>query len=272
MDISASVGAWERGAHNLKADVITVQTLLTTAARRLARPAVDPHGIDGGIARPPKASATVAAIKAFQVLSGLAPTGLIAVQSQDWQHLLMAAGGVDGRVDSGGVADDECFPLPILPKADWSQAPRAYASNRSSGARAHAGCDLYAPIGTTVHAVRAGVVIRDPYTFYAETDALEIDHGRFVIRYGEIQPGSPLRKGEKVSAGQFIAKVGRLVGVSVPSAMLHLEMYAGSASGRLTVSEDESARRADGVPFLRRADLIDPTPYLDKWKLHLPKA
>ena len=76
MDISASVGAWERGAHNLKADVITVQTLLTGAARRLGRPVLDPQGIDGGIARPPKDSATVAAIKAFQLLSDLAPSGL----------------------------------------------------------------------------------------------------------------------------------------------------------------------------------------------------
>ncbi|WP_374479595.1 peptidoglycan DD-metalloendopeptidase family protein [Zoogloea sp.] len=268
MDISASVGAWERGAHNLKADVITVQTLLAGAARRLGKSALDPQGIDGGIARPPKDSATVAAIKAFQLLSGLAPTGLIAVQSQDWQHLLMAAGGVDGA----GVASEESFPLATLPKMDWTQAPRAYGSNRSSGARAHAGCDLYAPIGTSIHAVRAGVVVRDPYAFYAETDALEIDHGDFLIRYGEIQPGSPLRKGDRVIAGQFIAKVGRLVGVSVPSAMLHLEMYSGKADGRLTVAEDVSARRADGVPFLRRADLIDPTPYLDKWKQNLPKA
>lgn len=269
MDISASVGAWERGAQNHKDDVITVQTLLTGAAGRLAQPAIDPKGIDGGIARPPKDSATVAAIKAFQILSNLAPTGLIAVQSQDWQHLLLAAGGVDG---GGGASDEAYFPLPILPRADWIQAPRAYGSNRSSGARAHAGCDLYAPIGTTVHAVRAGVVVRDPYAFYAGTDALEIDHGDFLIRYGEIQPGSPLRSGDRVSAGQFIAKVGHLVGISVPSAMLHLEMYSGKADGRLTVAENESARRADGVPFLRRADLIDPTPHLDKWKLHLPKA
>lgn len=270
MDISASVGAWERGAQNHKDDVITVQTLLTAAARWLVKPVVDPKGIDGGIARPPKESATVAAIKAFQFLSGLAPSGLIAVQSQDWQHLLLAAAaGLDG---GSTTADEAYFPLPILPRADWIQPPRAYGSNRSSGARAHAGCDLYAPIGTTVHAVCAGVVVRDPYAFYAETDALEIDHGDFLIRYGEIQPGSPLRKGERVAAGQFIAKVGHLVGVSVPSAMLHLEMYAGTASGRLTVGEDESARRADGIPFLRRADLIDPTPYLDKWKLHLPKA
>lgn len=269
MDISASVGAWERGAQNHKDDVTAVQALLTSTARRLGKPEADPKGIDGGIARPPKSSATVAAIKAFQILSGLAPTGLIAVQSQDWQHLLLAAGDTDGR---GAESDEACFPLPILPKADWVQAPRAYGSNRSSGARAHAGCDLYAPIGTPIHAVRAGVVVRDPYAFYAETDALEIDHGDFLIRYGEIQPGSPLRKGDRVIAGQFIAKVGRLVGVSVPSAMLHLEMYAGTASGRLTVAENESARRTDGVPFLRRADLIDPTPYLDKWKLHLPKA
>ena len=72
-----------------------------------------------------------------------------------------------------------------------------------------------------------------------------------------------------VERGQVIARVGLLVGILVPSAMLHLEMYDGSASGPLTAPESVSARRADGVPFLRRADLMDPTPFLNVWRTRL---
>jgi murein DD-endopeptidase MepM/ murein hydrolase activator NlpD len=90
-----------------------------------------------------------------------------------------------------------------------------------------------------------------------------------VIRYGEIKPDCTLRKGEQVKAGQVIARVGLLVGIQVPSAMLHIEMYDGSASAPLTAPESASARRADGVPFLRRADLIDPTPFLNTWRTRL---
>ena len=76
--------------------------------------------------------------------------------------------------------------------------------------------------------------------------------------------------GDTVKIGQPIAKVGLLVGIGVPSAMLHLEMYKGDASGPLSQkSAEHSARRGDGVPFMRRADLIDPTPFLNDWKTRL---
>ena len=91
-----------------------------------------------------------------------------------------------------------------------------------------------------------------------------------MLRYGEIKPGCTLRKGDTVKIGQPIAKVGLLIGINVPSAMLHLEMYRGDASGSLSQkSADTSAKRRDGVPFMRRADLIDPTPFLNDWKTRL---
>ena len=64
--ISDSVGRWEKNARNLPADVETVQRLLETAAQKLQAPQLDPKGIDGKIAQPPRKSNTVAAIEAFQ--------------------------------------------------------------------------------------------------------------------------------------------------------------------------------------------------------------
>ena len=64
--ISNSVGRWEKNARNLSADVKTVQRLLETAAQKLHAPELDPKGVDGLIAQPPRKSNTVAAIEAFQ--------------------------------------------------------------------------------------------------------------------------------------------------------------------------------------------------------------
>lgn len=267
MGISASVGAWEKGARNLKDDVVTVQKLLTRAAGQLGQPALDPRGIDGGIAKPPTRSDTVKAIKAFQILVGIGPDGVVDPGGRTWQKLAGAGNGVVELPSAG----DACFPFAKAAVADWTHSPRSFGSNRSSGQRAHAGCDLYAPVGRTIHAVRDGVVMRDPYLFYAETDALEIDHGDFVIRYGEIKQGCALRKGDTVKMGQPIAQVGLLIGIRVPSAMLHLEMYKGSGSGPLSVARDASARRADGVPFMRRNDLIDPSAFLNDWNTRLAR-
>jgi murein DD-endopeptidase MepM/ murein hydrolase activator NlpD len=128
---------------------------------------------------------------------------------------------------------------------------------------------LYAPIGTTVHAITDGTVVRGPEPFYAGTFAIEIDHGTFLARYGEVQGTALIRKGDTVTAGQPIAKVGRLVGIVVPSAMLHLELYDKSAHGPLTVGAAEG-KISNGRPFMRRKDLIDPTPKLNEWRNNLP--
>ena len=91
--ISGSVGRWEKGAGNLPADVETVQSLLQAAAHKLQAPQLDPKGVDGKIARPPRNSNTVNAIEAFQSRSNISIDGLIESESQTWQALLQAAGG-----------------------------------------------------------------------------------------------------------------------------------------------------------------------------------
>jgi hypothetical protein len=91
--ISNSVGRWEKNASNLPADVETVQRFLQTAAQKLQAPQLDPKGIDGKIARPPKNSNTVNAIEAFQSRSNISISGLVEPASQTWGALLQAGGG-----------------------------------------------------------------------------------------------------------------------------------------------------------------------------------
>src|SRR6266403_3932707 len=105
--ISGSVGRWEENARNLPADVETVQRLLQTAAQKLQAPQLDPKGIDGKIAQPPRKSNTVAAIEAFQSRSNISIDGLIEPGSQAWQALLQA--GSPGADSSHPFRNDD-FP------------------------------------------------------------------------------------------------------------------------------------------------------------------
>ena len=70
----------------------------------------------------------------------------------------------------------------------------------------------------------------------------------------EIAAAAPgIRLGSQVVEGQVIAHVGKME--TVAQAMLHLEMFAGTAQGPLTDRENP--------PFMRRADLQNPTAFLD---------
>lgn len=270
--ISSSVGRWEKGAVNTKTDVQTVQDMLRSISMILGEPSMDPGVIDGDINRNSSKSKTVQAIEAFQSRFSTAPDGVISVGKRTWQEMVRALSGSpqDGGPSTGPQAGTKFFfPLERMPSTNWTSPPRSFGSNRAKGKRAHAGCDLYAPIGTTVHAITDGTVVRGPEPFYAGTFAIEIDHGTFLARYGEVQGTAFIRKGDTVTAGQPIAKVGRLVGIVVPSAMLHLELYDKSAHGPLTVGAAEG-KISNGRPFMRRKDLIDPTPKLNEWKNNLP--
>ncbi|HEX5733986.1 MAG TPA: peptidoglycan DD-metalloendopeptidase family protein [Blastocatellia bacterium] len=270
--INGSVGRWEKGAVNTKADVEAVQDMLRSISMILREPSMDPGGIDGVINRTSSKSTTVQAIEAFQSRISTAPDGVINVGQRTWQEMVRVLSGSpqEGGSSTEPQADTKFFfPLGQVPSTNWTSPPRSFGSNRAKGKRAHAGCDLYAPIGTTVHAITDGTVVRGPEPFYAGTFSIEIDHGTFLARYGEVQGTAFIRKGDKVTAGQPIAKVGRLVGIVVPSAMLHLELYDKSAHGPLTVPAAEG-RISSGRPFMRRKDLIDPTPKLNEWKNNLP--
>lgn len=145
------------------------------------------------------------------------------------------------------------FPLHKFPSVSWKDGGRQFGAGRANG-RKHAGCDLVAPVGTPVRAVAPGIVLAHQ-AFYDQTWYLVVDHGSFVVRYGEIKKQLPagIRVGRKVRAGELIAQVGLLV--TLRRSMLHFEMYAGTETGPLTVKTSK--------PYQRRADLLDPTPYLD---------
>jgi len=146
------------------------------------------------------------------------------------------------------------FPLKFRPKESYHEAPRNFGALRDHGHRKHAGCDLYAPVGTEVRAVADGKILA-VYFFYDNSWAVEVDHGDFIVRYGEVSKDIPgtVMPGRNVSAGQIVGKVGHLA--HLHQSMLHFEMYSGKVSGALT---DRSRK-----PFMRRSDLLDPTAYLD---------
>ncbi|MRG95567.1 peptidoglycan-binding protein [Polyangium spumosum] len=213
---------------------------------------------------------TERAVRSFQRRQGLVPDDGI-VGPKTWAALMQKKSTPVGTSvrDTPIITGSECFPLSKLPTSNWTSPPRSFGSRRSGGARAHAGCDLYASLGTWVHAIADGEVILGPYPFYCETYALEVHHGSFVIRYGEIQKFTTVKQGDKVKAGQRIAKVGHLVGIKVPSDMLHLEMYKGDVSGPLT-QRSGGAKTESGASYQRRADLMDPTAHLHRWSSNLP--
>jgi murein DD-endopeptidase MepM/ murein hydrolase activator NlpD len=154
-----------------------------------------------------------------------------------------------------------CFPLSKVPLQSYKDGARRFGSSR--GKRLHAGCDLYAPVGTPILAVADGVVTKYSSTFYQGTGALEIRHTHFIGRYCEISGvAHGIKQGVAVKEGQVIAYVGKLRNIS--QSMLHFEMYAGidSRGRRYTI---ESLTDVKNPPYKRRNDLLDPTPYLDRW-------
>ena len=221
---------------------------------------------------------TQSAVKSFQRRQGLRDDGIVgprtwtllagkaATQSVGTGFSTSVPPAQTPAASTGGGS--KFFPLSRIFSESWTRGAGSFGASR--GGRAHAGCDLYAPLGTWIHAIADGEVTLGPYYFYAGTYALEVQHGDFVARYGEIQKDTPVRKGDKVKAGQRIARVGHLVNINVKSDMLHLELYKGTGSGALTVKGEASAKRSDGTPFQRRKDLMDPTPLLAQWRSNLP--
>lgn len=176
------------------------------------------------------------------------------------------------------------FPLkvPVLP---WNVEMRQFGWRRpskiqKSGRRAHAACDLYAPIGTPIYAIAHGY-FQWRKNFYLGTDQLVIHHpGIGVVRYGEMMKAehykrdqAHLRKrfapsGEEIprtgitcptwpeegeiKEGELIGAVGDLDDTDL--AMLHFELFAERARG-------EELSTTEGI-YERHDALLDPTEML----------
>ncbi|MBX7105721.1 MAG: M23 family metallopeptidase [Gemmataceae bacterium] len=174
------------------------------------------------------------------------------------------------------LTDGWTFPLKKLYCGrTWLKWGCKFAASRSDGKRAHAGCDLLSPLGTPILAIAAGTVLRVEAAFTDKpgfiTDALVIDHDTYIIRYGEIEPGSAvnskgkkLRAGDTVEQGEQIARIGNVGS----DRMLHFEIYYGDAEGKLSNKKNTGdSALYSYVPkrnYQRRSDLMDPTTFLDK--------
>ena len=132
---------------------------------------------------------------------------------------------------------------------NWS---RRFGAPR--GDRYHVGMDLYGYAGDPVVAMLDGTVVA-AQSFHLGSDALFIDHGDFVMMYGEIEPNSwkrfGLEKGSRVNKGQQIARVDCMVGTvgDCESHMLHVEAY------RPGTTKNKRWYRSKGAP----TQILDPT-------------
>lgn len=171
---------------------------------------------------------------------------------------------LNGNNESEYLENCCLFPLKKKPTASYLQGMQKFGSSRDNGTRIHAASDLYQSQYQPVYAVADGEILVDRAPFYLGTSATEIRHkGGFIVRYGEIASSSlkPLKLGKTVKAGQLIGYIKKVNSRSVTSAMLHFELYKGTASGPLTTSKGK---------FQRRSDLLNPTSYLQKWESKFP--
>jgi len=150
------------------------------------------------------------------------------------------------------------FPLKVKVDSYNTNYSCKFGAPRNNG-RKHGGVDLAAASGTDVFAVADGVVIEAAGGFdQYGTSVVSIEHGDIydddycIVRYGEVGPPM-VQVGATVSQGDIIAKVGKQPG----GTQLHLEMYEGTESGDFL--------QPNNLPYKRRSDLMDPTPFMDAW-------
>jgi murein DD-endopeptidase MepM/ murein hydrolase activator NlpD len=203
---------------------------------------------------------TQEATQRWQASHGLKDDGVVGPKTQEKAGApAKDSGGQQQQQQAAGQSGDFCFPFKSPPSLWWTDG-RAFGAHRTA-TRKHGGCDIIKPVGEQIYAVADGVLIHEETDFYHNTNYVTFQHGPYVIRYGEILKGSTHRakRGWTVKKGQPIAKVGQLSG---GSHMLHFEMYAHGS--------DHSTLRSSRGPYMRRSDIMNPGPFLDKWVHNLP--
>jgi murein DD-endopeptidase MepM/ murein hydrolase activator NlpD len=160
-----------------------------------------------------------------------------------------------------GLDDEKCCEFPTVDKVThpYTSGMRMFGARRGGGSRSHGAADLYRFRNEPIVAVAPGVVVRDLYYFYQGTYAIEVVHsGGFIVRYGETtnRAAQGVRRGAKVHMGQRLGQMG-VVNSGCCRPMLHFELYRGNRTGALSVTNP---------PYNRRADLMNPTPYLLRWE------
>ena len=164
-----------------------------------------------------------------------------------------------------GLSDSKCclFPISHSPDASYISGERMFGWNRSGGRRKHAGADLYGNMKENIRAIAPGKVLRGPYAYWGGTYAIEVQHADgFVVVYGEVvgNVARGIENGARLRTGQVVGFMGRVKqgGHYIRPPMLHFELYSGKKSGAIL----QPGRR----PYMRRADIMEPTNYLRKWE------
>lgn len=157
----------------------------------------------------------------------------------------------------------------VWPVPDWNSAEsyhigmKRFGANRPGG-RLHAGCDLYAPVGSEVLAIAPGSILVYG-DFIGGTKEIQIAHpGIGLVRYCEIKPVADLKFGAPIKAGQVIGFVQQIK--EITNTMLHIELYDHSDAKLMSEPlTPPPAKRTVAIsgPYIRRKDLKDITPLLD---------
>jgi len=130
---------------------------------------------------------------------------------------------------------------------------RRFGATRDDGGRRHAGVDLFGYHNDVVVAMAPGTVIATQ-SFHLGSHALFIDHGPYVVMYGEIGARSwqefGVKVGDRVGAGAPIGRIACMVFKEgrCTSHMLHLETYRKGTS-----------RNKRWLPGKPPAELLNPT-------------
>lgn len=136
--------------------------------------------------------------------------------------------------------------------------PGAFGVRRKN--HTHEGVDLYAPEGTPVYAVEAGLVVRvGAFTgptaslpWWLDTDAVWVEGATGVVLYGELQPA--VEEDVEVYPGCLIGHVKRVLAQDKdrPTSMLHLELHVHSSrtAPEWLIHEERPAMLRDPTPFL----------------------
>lgn len=145
--------------------------------------------------------------------------------------------------------------------------PGAFGVTRKN--HIHEGVDIYCHQGDDVIAVECGVVVKIiPFTgefanspWWNNTYAVIVKHKNFYMTYGEIAPLDDLFVGQKITEGQTLGYVTRVLKKDKgrPMDMLHVEMY--HIETDLSLVPASSWELNSGKP----KGLMNPTAYLIKY-------
>lgn len=253
-----------------------LQRELAAAASVVANPPpANYQGVQRGATKPLAWKTNVAWWQAYGLPAGTKIAAGDGAASASWLRVNQEVARLDfqqglGVPANGWDGNKPTWPLPTPPKS-WPPGSRFGArrpwSKDVPQTRYHTGTDLAAEAGTPVLAPEAGTIVAPnsgwDYDEKTKTGVKSLimvtDSGRTLL-LGGIAPGSAsVTAGQRVTAGQPIAAIGRYPGVKGKPgpAMLHFQLY-----GRTLTEGEVNKRKKWDLNAAPPADLIDGESYL----------